>query len=569
MTSLLDIQPPTPADDTTFTELLEKINERDKAAIVERFITQGLPNADHEQLARLRSTLDEAIPYQNFFDVLLKGLETAEKFCGRKLRDALLKKHDARFRIHDTIRLKPQASTDKAGNTYSLLHAAMLNFTDQEAAPGFFSADSEVLPDLQDAPSEAASEVKLGAQPFATFCRQLDLGGAYQKNITQTFQVSSVQLHAVQLSKLNMRLAAYEKHLTQRIDAALLTTLINLTRLNDDINHNALFNNAAIQLKSVTLFGKYETDAFLIVCRPTSSATEDTYILYIPDDPELGFYPFDSEENCRIALATKLLVEPALRALIASGLYKAEQAEFMTNNPGHMSFVSDIAFNPLKQGFFKQIFSRRVDKLCADSKEVAVPVGNVNEPVYAKRRENRALRKRPALSSTLIYDFSRRIRTTAADALLSHVFTGVEDWTCVEKYTALSQLLTLKQHLLPTAANSDSPDPSAETAGDYFKQFEVREQADSQLGYRLWKRDLAAYPPRPHIADRVMTRANANDDDSRVLSFNGRHYVRIDDSVYEVEPNPLAWRLRHPLNPDAYRPPVVYSPDSGWRLQTK
>ncbi|WP_460927457.1 dermonecrotic toxin domain-containing protein [Pseudomonas sp. MC6] len=569
MTSLLDKQPNTLPNDETVKALLDKINDWDKAKILERFISHGLPNADAAKLAGLRSTLVKAIPYQNYFEKMLRELATPEKFCGRMLRIELQKQYANAFRNHDTITLKPAATKHTAALSLSLLHAAMLNFTDTETGKYHFSLDSKTQPDPQDAPFEPADQASITAHDFAALSRTLDLGGAYQKHLNLTFEVSSVRLSAVSLGKLNMRLAAYEKSLTKRISDELLSTLVDFTNDNNDIDNGATFNQEKIRLMSVKLFRKYTIHATLIVCRLNPTATQDSYILYIPNDPGQGFYEEKDEDNIRTRLATHIIAMPSLRSSIASHLNNIDQDDFLNRDHTNMSLKDDIAFTPLDKCMFHSLFMHRLDKLLSDVKEVAVPVANVNESVHAQRRENHLRHRRPPLSATLIYEFSRHWRTTAADALLGTVFTGLENWTSREKHTALGQLLDLQKSLAATDTQSLGADASGESAGEYFKTFEVQEHPHLQQGYRLWKRALTGYEVPSHVANRVTDDAYSDDDDRRVLNFNGRHYIQIDATVYEVEPNPLAWRIRHPLSRSSYQPAVVYSPSAGWRLHSQ
>jgi hypothetical protein len=568
MTSLLDKQPNTLPNDETLKALFDKINDWDKAKILERFISHGLPNADAAKLDGLRSTLDQAIAYQNYFEEMLRKLATPEKFCGQMLRNELQKKYANAFRNHHTITLKPATAKHTTALSLSLLHAAMLNFTDAETGKDHFSLDSKIQPDVQNAPSELADQSSITAHDFAALSRTLDLGGAYQKYLKRTFGASSVQLNAVRLGKLNMRIAAYQKFLTKRISADLLSTIVDFTENNEDINHGATFNQSETRLMSITLAGKYTIHATLIVCRPSANATQDSYILYIPNDPGQGFYNAKDEEDIRVKLATYIIAIPSSRRSIASQLNNVDQEDFLNLDDSNPLFKDEIAFTPLGKGLFYSLFKHRLDKLLSDVKAVAVPVANVDERVYARRRENRTRHRRPPLSASLVYEFSRHWRTTAADALLSIVFTSLENWTCREKHAALGQLLYLQKSLVSSDAKSLSADTSGESTGEYFKEFEVQEHSHLQQGYRLWKRALDGYDIPAHVANRVTDNAYSDDDDRRVLNFNGRHYIKIDTTVYEVEPNPLAWRVRHPLNRDSYQPPVVYSPSAGWRLQS-
>ncbi|MFJ2481482.1 dermonecrotic toxin domain-containing protein [Pseudomonas sp. NPDC087598] len=574
MTLPLEQQPGTPTNDNLLTQVFNEINDWDKATIVEKCLSGKLPNADQTRIAEYRSALKKALALQTFFETLLPSLDTPNKFCGRILRDELRKTYGTRFRVQDIIRLVPKARSEKAKHACTLLQAAMLNFTNAEAAANYFSADSATLSDAQDTPADSAANVQMTAQVFAALSRKLDLGDQYQKLITRTFEEPNVQLQAVQLGKLNMRMAAYNRYFSKDIQQFLLFMLTQFTEGNDDILNGDLFNNAPIQLCSVQIFGKYLVNAVLIICRLTHESTQDRYLLYVPDDKGSVFYHTDNEDNCRISLAASLLGQSSLRSVFAAQLNRSDQNDFLNEKLGVVSFTKDISFTPLSQGLFEYLFKRQLDKFASDVKQLAVPVAEVNQSMHDKRRENRALQQRPSLSETLMYDFNKRIRAGSPDALLSDVFSGVEDWTFSEKLLGLNALLNLKEKLSPADANSQSDseqplDTSAEPTSVFFKKFELQDHSNPQKNALLWKRTLSGYEQKTHAANRIMDQAYPDDDDQRVRNYNGRHFIRVAGSVYEVEPNPLAWRIRHPLNEAAYRPPVVYSPGSGWNLQHK
>lgn len=574
MTAPMDKAPVTQTHDDTLGDFYNEVNDRDKAKTIEKCITHKFTHATKPWITHYRSTLEEALPYQYSLEKLLLTLETPNKFCGKKLRERLREKYDTRFRVQDKIKLEPKAASDNVKHTYTLLQAAMLNFTDTESAEGHFSADSVTLSDPQDAPAEGSLSETITAQEFAGLSRSLDLGQAYQRNITQTFEVSSVQLQGMRLAKLNMKLAAYTKYFSGNIHQTLRQMLTQFTQGNDDISNGDLFNRSPIKLCSVQLFGKYVIDAVLIICRMTNESPKDSYILYIPNDPGLGFYKNANEDDCRTSLTVNILGTPLLQSLITSGLNKIDQKAFQaTLGENTMSLTEDITFAPINTGLFNYLFSRHIDKLSSDVKQVAVPLAGVEDSIHRRRHAIHTPQRAP-LSETLIYDFSKRMLTSATDTLLGEVFTGVEDWTSVEKQRAVLKLLELRELTSTDDVNDDSSDVQSADARtaliEYFKEFELEEHSGLEKNeHFLWKRTLPGYEQRAHVETRVKDQADVYKDDHRVLYFNNRHYIRIYGSVYEVERDPLAWRIRHPVTDSAYRPPLVYSPSSGWSLQYK
>lgn len=415
------------------------------AKTIEHYLSEKLANADKRKITEYRETLEQAHPYQVFFDNLLAPLKTPEDFCRQRLQEALQNKYNSQLNPQDLIRLQPRHSVSKAMPLYTLLDAAMLNFTDIETAAHYFSDDSETLTDAQDIPTEGSTNTRIGARQFAALSRMLDLGVQYQNYISRTFNVSSVKLNALRLAKLNMKLATYSKYFSNDIHQSLWFMLKNLSRGSADIANGDNFNNAPLQLYSVELFGKYLVDAVLITCRLTDQSTQDRYLIYVPNDTGPGFYLNPDEDNCRITLAVKLLGQSPLRKLFASRLPKTDQNGFLTSHLSSISFIDDITFQPLKQRLFEYIASRHLDTFLADARQCAVPVADISSSNHQQRREPTELQQRRMLCESLTDDFSKRLRTCATDALISEVFSGVEGWTSAEKLHAIHQLLDLKE----------------------------------------------------------------------------------------------------------------------------
>ncbi|WP_095112906.1 dermonecrotic toxin domain-containing protein [Pseudomonas sp. Irchel 3H7] len=477
----------------TLKKLLNVMGNRDKATVVARFISDGLLKADPVRLDGFRALFDEALPYQYYIDQLLGKLETLEDLCKRKLRQALQQQYGGRFSINDSIKLKPATAVDDGSHTYTLLQAAMLNFTQQEAAAGYFSDDSEILTKVDEEAPDGSTPTQITAQAFALLSRQLDLGGEYKKHISRTFRVSSLELISLRMHKTNMKLAAYGKYFSKpNFPLSRLVTLLNLAKGNEDIVYGDLFNNSRIKLYSIQLFGKYMTDAVLITCRQTDQSTKDSYYVYIPNDAGDSFYQDDSEDQCRYRLAVNFVASKELQELFISQLTHREQSDFRTLNLESLSFLEDIAFIPLETGLYKHLFDRHLDKLTADAGELAVAVANVNEAAYANRRENQASLISAAHLNSPNEDFNRRLRIYATDELLALVFASLDRWTAIEKHDALSRLVDLKKRLTATDSAKPGAPINSEMADDYFGQFEVQKHLREQPGTLLHKLEPVA-----------------------------------------------------------------------------
>jgi hypothetical protein len=553
----------------------EQLSKSDVPRLLERF-SQFFNKVDPPQLAKFREAIDKAVPFHNHFEKLASLLETVENFCRRTLLQALKQKYGMRFSVDDLIKLAPANAQDQTAHTLTLLQAAMLNFTDKEAAAGYFSSDSGTLPEPRKTPGRDSSQMRITAQEFAALSRELDLGGAYATYISRILKDARVKRLGAQLHRHNMKLFVYEKYFTKPIGhdeyspcgefrGHQLTALERLIDSKEDITTGDSFDKGIIQLHALQLFGKYSTDVTLITLRQSSESNIDSFILYVPNDPTDGFYKAHDTGNNIVCLAYQLLTKAEFRESIKSQLPIAEQHEFSLKTINDTA--SEITLIPLQKGLFQHLFDRYVDKFIADAKEFAVPVVNINEPAHAQRRKKMALGDYFTRLKSPTNDFINRLRTHPTDRLLRTVFNSVENWPVPERHQALIRLLDLKKTPSPADGNDEKPQADQATVTDYFEQFELTGASSGQPVYLQKKSAGSEYEVKAYIASLVFAQASLDHYEHKIYEWNDRHFIKVADSVFEVEPDPLAWRVCHPLDPHAYRPPAVYSPSHGWSVQ--
>jgi len=557
----------------------EELHESGAPDPLDRFI-HLFKKDDPGKLTDFRNAINQATPFHHYFESLVSKLVNLETFCRLKLVRALKQKYGMRFSVDDLIRLAPANTKDQTPSTLTLLKAAMLNFTDEEAVAGYFSSDSGTLPPSRKASAQGASGLRITAQEFAALSRELDLGGDYLKYISRVLKDARVTRLGAQLHRHNLELFAYEKYFTKPLGkdplgaefpAHQLHALMQLIYSKEDILTGDLFNNGKIQLHAVQLFGKYTTDATLITWRHSTEAKKDSFILYVPNDSGDGFYKSSNRIDYIDRFIYEFLPKAQFRELIKSQLPIAEQHEFSLNTIENIH--SDINFIPLEKGLYQHLFDRDVDKFFADAREFAVPLVNINEPAYANRRKKSVLGKYLTHLKSPTDDFITRLRTHPTDRLLSIVFDSVNTWPVPERHQALIRLLDLKKKLSPADGNGsgngngDKPQADEGAATDYFDRFELTEKSTGQPLYRQKKTAVSEYEVKAYIASLVIAQADLDHYEHKVYEWNDRHFIKVADSVFEVEPDPLAWRVCHPLDPDADRPPAVYSPGKGWSVK--
>ena len=567
----------------------EKITDRDKTMPVEKFLSTKLSNFEPSHKSKIdeyRATLEEAFVLQNAVDQSLSTLETPSIFCKRKLNMMMRTKYPSWVTAKHKIKLKPKTSSDEADYSITLLQAAMLNFTDTEAAADYYSSDSEIVFSPGDLSDDDIPKEKITAEEFSALSRSLDLGNEYQKMIEEKFNTAQARADAVQLAMLNMKLAAYTKFFSKDIDEETWSTLKNLTDKKVDIANGSVPEQERILFYSVQLLGKYDTNTVMLIVSK-NDPTKNQYILYVPNDRGPGFYVYNTPEDFRRKFEYLLQHDTPLPKFLASQMNLFDQAACLAElkelqkakNTGtvdrkersvstiDLSGREYVTLTNLKaENLFAHISTLNLNTFITDTKRIAVPVNEVNLPTHANRRAHSHLHPRPPVSEQLTYSFRTRLRSSPVEALLSELFTGVEDWTVEEKKAGLLQLLDLKElrnQQPPSSTAEDEENADALTRlPDYFNAFELVGDRENEC-FLLWKRDLAGYRQRDVVASRLKNSGQPYEGGAQILLFNSRYFIWIKDSAYEVKPSLLDWRVIHPFNKSAYRPSVMYR---GWEL---
>ena len=567
----------------------EKITDRDKTMPVEKFLSTKLSNFEPSHKSKIdeyRATLEEAFVLQNAVDQSLSTLETPSIFCKRKLNMMMRTKYPSWVTAKHKIKLKPKTSSDEADYSITLLQAAMLNFTDTEAAADYYSSDSEIVVSPGDLSDDDIPKEKITAEEFSALSRSLDLGNEYQKMIEEKFNTAQARADAVQLAMLNLKLAAYTKFFSKDIDEETWSTLKNLTDKKVDIANGSVPEQERILFYSVQLLGKYDTNTVMLIVSK-NDPTKNQYILYVPNDRGPGFYVYNTPEDFRRKFEYLLQHDTPLPKFLASQMNLFDQAACLAElkelqkakNTGtvdrkersvstiDLSGREYVTLTNLKaENLFAHISTLNLNTFITDTKRIAVPVNEVNLPTHANRRAHSHLHPRPPVSEQLTYSFRTRLRSSPVEALLSELFTGVEDWTVEEKKAGLLQLLDLKElrnQQPPSSTAEDEENADALTRlPDYFNAFELVGDRENEC-FLLWKRDLAGYRQRDVVASRLKNSGQPYEGGAQILLFNSRYFIWIKDSAYEVKPSLLDWRVVHPFNKSAYRPSVMYR---GWEL---
>nr|WP_225777619.1 leucine-rich repeat domain-containing protein [Pseudomonas sp. Marseille-Q3773] len=517
----------------------------------------------------------------------LKGLKQITEFAEPLLQDSLAEQD-----IHASPRtaelLRVERSWHWVGLRYlyrhqrhDLLQAALQNFADDEV----FSPESAIAlsGNIQVTTVEVQGSVPLGMQvpaahfplqseryrverlplvpaAFATLCRELDLGGAYQAHLEHYFARPATRTLAIQVQKNRLRLAADLAYLRHLVDGS--------TR--DQVER--LLQGGEVKCWQLALFGTTLHDVMLI------DAGRAGLALYLPGhDPAL--------RQCRNldavheALAT-LLLEADARQAFAAYIRQDQRAHFLDLLQQNLDAAGNTAFDrtwqraahadlrPTRLALAAEPFGHCQDlhlaRLKHEASLLAVPTAAADANARARRLEEWASLGLDVLNIAgfFIPSVGTLMLAVTACQLLGEAFEGYEAWQEGDRHLALRHLEAVGLNLALiggfTAAAKGVPKLFNSPLMESLQQ--VR---GSDGRYRLWNEDLTPY------RSAVLLPENLRPNTLGQYRYEGRHFIRMDGHLFEQRfDNDLQqWRVVHPQTPDAWQPPLTHNDEGAWRGQ--
>ncbi len=181
--------------------LVEHTGDLDKADVLHRSLPAWLANADLGVVQALNAALDQSHLVYARASQVLQRLKPLDGFCKQRLTAALKSQWKLDVDVErDTLEVVKMEFSgtgllplgyegEITASSCSLLHAAMLNFTAEEAASDGFLEDSRVRINGKDRSGPDITPAK-----FAALCRELDLGANIRSTSTKCSRFH-LQLH--------------------------------------------------------------------------------------------------------------------------------------------------------------------------------------------------------------------------------------------------------------------------------------------------------------------------------------------------------------------------------------
>ncbi|MFJ4346297.1 dermonecrotic toxin domain-containing protein [Pseudomonas sp. NPDC089401] len=442
----------------------------------------------------------------------------------------------------------------------SLLEAALHNFEGVH--------DSTRLSYLRRSRQDPVPILDLSLPDFITHCRALDLGKRYQEHLDDVFagpQASQIHALAVQARRDEFRVQVRIAGCKGLID---LDGAAALHSLAADMATPAHYKGRTLNCWQLMPFGIPLHEMLFIASEPAGQ--QGPVFVYDPasDDPLSAFASLGEAHR---QLHARLLQEDYRKRFVGLAL-QAQQAELnehlrraLFSHPEaqqadalgpHDALHLDARELPRPNRPWAALESAHQVRLRADARSIAVPTAEVDARVRQRNLEhwldmgftllNVAAMLVPCLNPIML--------TLGAAQIMESVFEGVSAWEEGDNAQALAQLESVLLNVGVVAAVG--------AGAAVFKASGFVDSLQSivkQSKAYLWSGSLEAYASDTSIPQQVEA------DHQGRFTVEGRHFVRMDARLFEQQHEHGQWRIAHPRDPQAYRPPLLDNGEGAWR----
>lgn len=579
------IAPVTPDDITA--ALLDITGDLDKAQVVQNKLPAWFKDADFATHHALQQAHDDSQRPREQAARLLTRIKPLKQFCAEKLKTFLASKgHGAldvehtQLEIHNVIlRIDvPMGPMRRRINIekHSLLQAAMQNFALAKAQPGGLPQGSLI---------RAGHTVVRGlsAEAFVRYCRELDLGAAYQQHLHEVLDLpapdeaprepgSGYNPAVAQLGKSRCQEMlvdlhiAYAKGDVSQPTHAVLVALIKADLPASDMTH-LLFHGKPMVWRGLNIGGTCLWGVMVLASTVEEGFPTGPVVVYMPNEPRRPWFEYPSLEDFKQYLSLKLQVA-TYRHFFTGYLDESERVAFFQRFDKSRTLARlepIVEMGNLSQFFFNVC----AGKLQLDAITLAVPTAQVDEDAREKRLQGYLDAGLTLLNIAgfVVPVVGQLMMGVGIGQLLGEVFEGIDDWSHNEKTEALEHLVNVAQSIAGMAAFAAGTKAFgavkrlATQPVDFFDGMEAVKRPDNSEW--LWRRRVGAYRQPPDAVSHTVANGMG------VYKTNGHAYARIEGRVYAIDYDAAAkhWSVIHPTRSEAYRPPLKHNFTGGWQFE--
>ncbi|AZE90398.1 NEL-type E3 ubiquitin ligase domain-containing protein [Pseudomonas orientalis] len=572
-------------------QLLEITQDLDIAQTLIDTLPGWLVQADPQTLVGIGQAHEDGAPLRELVGSQLNTLEPLDEFCTERLEAFLLSKGHTLDVQNDVLEMPHRTMTNLNPDLlapmtvtvtlekHTLLQAAMQNFSAARAQTNGLAIGALIR--------SAASGLEvdsLSALEFVRYCRELDLGGAYQWHLREVFDLPAPRdvsatntdgpvarsIGALKLSdmRLDLHMAVGKGHVSATTGELMLKVLRG--------------NGQAPPIKDLLLNGRPVTWQGLNVDQACAWSVlvfsggalhrlpTGHCVVYMPNEPQRPWFEYDTLAAFEHYLSSSLQI-PAYREFFKGYLDESERADFFVrfDQRNAVETLEAVSVAVSLSRFFSDTY---IGKAQLDARVLAVPVVEVDEEARTA-----LLERYVDLGLTLaniagffVPGLGQLMLGVGVGQLLGEVYEGVQDWRHQHKTDALAHLINVAEgigSMMLLAAGSKVVGTmftrTRASSAAFFEQFDPVQLPSGRS--RLWRRDLQPY--QQSDVGEVLAKPGYRG----IYQHRGHSYAAIDGAVYRVYFDAALnrWRVLHPARASAYSPLLEHNGAGGWRHQSE
>lgn len=543
----------------------------------------------------LKQAVERAWRSQGKVDRLLEGMADVRAFAEPLLKAALKNQYGLELDVRTTyLRLYVPKGLLVGYDirTLSLLDAALHNFENKEAQKDYFDSASCFItqPDRLQQFDVLPIKDRLSIEAFATLCRQLDIGGVYQRQL----QALLLPEDAVAKAVLAHKVISSQQ---DRFKVAVLHAGMQ-GDINDDEQGRLLdllsgarplvLAGKEARAHQLSILGALVSGVVLFSAQADDEAGAQPVIAYIPDDPQHPLKRYASAKDFTAALTRRLRAVDYQR-FFARFIAHDQRGGFFANLHNVLGTLTWHRLQPGEQGpswqespiananlrlqvqpargeLWTWMYQASLDKILNDARTMAVPTAD--EDRKSRWAQWDSLEKIAAIvvevASFVAMPFvpylGALMLAYSVYQLLDDTFTGILDWSEGQVSAACDHLLAVSESLVQLGAFAVGGLAVGKLLALKPAPFlDNLKLVDTGAGkQRLWNPDLAPYARATGPA------AESRPDALGLHRDNAALLLPLEGKTYSVEAEEGAYRIRHPERPDAYRPRLRHNGAGAW-----
>ncbi|MBC3951989.1 NEL-type E3 ubiquitin ligase domain-containing protein [Pseudomonas folii] len=576
-------------------------------------------NAPRELREALRRSLLQGQFSRRAVEPLRTRLLPVEQFARPLLEQALYKRFNVQLDVtaHQLVTMRYEEVSPLRRLVpfkQTLLEAALHNFEESEANPGYFQPGSALLPvdglQLQlvegtgtkgTAPRfryEYRGVLAIKPEPFAELCHGLDLGGKYQAHLDSVFkpvpssgQTREAAAQAVAEAFMNcerdaLEVLAHIARMKKHLSAAAWQMLQQMVKTNGEPR----WDGQPVRYRQLHMLGDRTFEGSplygaLLIELDIPGVENGPCVVYMPGEPEHPLKEYPSLMALLVVLRRKLL-DKEYQQYFRRFVSLRHSQHFFTRLNERLTPLSRVEgssllkplyeyrFNPaadlaleaqdVGQPPFEMLYEHLRSKTYDDSRRVAVPSRDEDQNARQRRMqyfESQGLNLLNVMGF-FVPVLGEVMSVLAAGQLLHEVFFAVEEWRHGDLNEALDHLFEIAENLASVAVSGAATGirPQLEPSG-FIESLTPVTLRNGQT--RLWKPELT------HFAHEIALPAGLPADSHGRIEALGKTWLTLAGRHYRIELDAALqqWRVRHPHDIQRHGPVVEHHGGGCWRSE--